>query len=202
MGQYFCIRMLCLCFFDLFHLHLLMDRAIAFVVYKVLLRYLLCHKMRQVSVRNEENILVRKFFYDLHCIGRCHTYIGMCLQFCSRIDVTHHCQIFICITHLLDRICICHMRHCTVCMHIRHQYGFLRVQYLRTLSHKRNATEYDSLLFQSNCNLTQIKRISDVVRNFLNLRSYIIMCQNNCIFFLLQFLDFFHNCHLVFPHLS
>ena len=41
----------------------------SFIIYKVLFRYQSCDVMCKVTIRDKENIFIRKCFYNLHCIG-------------------------------------------------------------------------------------------------------------------------------------
>ena len=60
-------------------MQIFMHRAAALIEYKMFLRYLLRHEMRQIPIRNKENIFIRQRFDHLYCICRCDTDIGIFL---------------------------------------------------------------------------------------------------------------------------
>ena len=120
MGNNLCIWMLCLYIRNIFRLNTLMCRAKSIIINKILLRYLTCNIVSQITVRDKENILLWQFLYNLNCICGSNTNIRILLKCCSRIDVTYYCKIIVFRTDLLYRLDFCHMRHRTIRIHIRH----------------------------------------------------------------------------------
>ena len=51
----------------------------------------------------------------------------------------------------------------------------LRIQKLRTLTHKGDTAKQNILLFHCRCNLRQIVRIADIICDFLHFTIHIIM---------------------------
>ena len=128
--------MLFLSLSDLVCLYILVDRTEPFIEDKMLLRRLFRHKMRQIPVRDEEDIPVRKRFYDLHRICRCNADVRISFQFRRRIDITYDCHVLVFLSYPPDRLRICHMSHGTVRMDIRHEHCLVRIEHLGALSHK------------------------------------------------------------------
>ena len=108
---------------------------------KMLLRYLFRYKMRQIVIRNKIDIFIRKRLDNLQCIRRCHTDIRVSFQFCGRIDIADNRHIRIFFPHFLDLLDFRHMCHRTIRSIICHINMLFRVQKLRALAHKGNATK-------------------------------------------------------------
>ena len=140
-GQYQCIRMKSLCFFYIFRMNAFMYMAVSIMENKLFFRQFARHIAAKVIVRDKENAFVWQGFYDTQRIGRSHTHIRVCFNFSCRIYITHDSDIFVLLSDFFDPANIYHMCHRTVCVLIRHDNAFSRIQYLRTLSHKGNATE-------------------------------------------------------------
>ena len=77
------------------------------------------------------------------------------------------------------------MRHRTVCRKIGHQYLFVRVQYLGTLSHKGDTAKNNDVRRTLFCDLCKVKGVANVVRNLLRLSRCIVMREDDRILFFL-----------------
>ena len=99
------------------------------------------HIAAEVIVRDKENAFIWQGFYDTQRIGGSYTHIRVCFNFSCRIYITHDGDIFVLLSDFFDSADIYHMCHRTVCVLIRHDNAFSRIQYLCTLSHKGNTTE-------------------------------------------------------------
>ena len=130
----------------------MMNRTITIHYHYIFTWHLSSYIMAQIFVWNKQNIFIRQFSYNIHCIGRGYTYIRPGLDFSSRIDIAYHSQIIVFILEGVHLFLGDHMGHRAISLHIRHQHLLFWAKETSTFPHKGNTAEYQYLAIQACCN--------------------------------------------------
>ena len=179
---------------DLFRSDLLMDVAEAIPRDDVLVRDLLRDVVREIAIRNEEDVLALQRPHDLRSVRRCHDDVGQGFHRGGRVDVAHDREIGMFFAKLFDlqreifgrrRV-----RELAAGQQVRQKHGSRRIDDLRRLGHEVNAREFDDVsVLDIRRHQGQFERVPDEVRDFQDLRSIVVVGDDHRVALLLERAD-------------
>ena len=182
---------------QLLRLHEVVDGAVAVQHHHILLRDLLRHKAAQILVGDEENVLVGQGLDHLYRVGGSDADVRPGLDLGGGVDVAHHGQVGVLRPHPVHVFLPDHVGHGAVGVEVRHQDLLVGGEELAALAHEVHPAVDNDGVGQALGLLTEIKGVSNVVRNGLDLRLHIVVSQDHGVFLRLQGCDFLLLCHSI-----